>query len=74
MQSPPPSLRRLKSGAQLSLCVLYGVTNAFADFETQAKESSLTIMVTEAGGYGAFKVPWILSWYLLPLSGGGCLP
>jgi|OrbCmetagenome_4_1107370.scaffolds.fasta_scaffold55282_1 hypothetical protein len=72
VQSRPPSLRRLKSGAQLSLCVLYGVTNALADIETQAKESSLTIMVTEACGYGASKVSWILSWYLLPLSGGGC--
>ena len=72
MQSRPPSLRQLKSGAQLSLCVLYGVTNALADIETQAKESRLTIMVTEACGYGASKVSWILSWYLLPLSGSGC--
>ena len=61
MQSRPPSLRRLKSGAQLSLCVLYGVTNALANIDTQAKGSSLTIMVTEACGYGASKVSWILS-------------
>ena len=48
VQFLPPSLRREKSGAQFFSCVLYGVSKASADVETQAKESILPTMVTKA--------------------------
>ena len=61
VQFLPPSLRREKSGAQFFSCVLYGVSKASADVETQAKESILPTMVTKAWRVGAPKVSCALS-------------
>ena len=66
MQFLPPSLRREQSGAQFFVSfVLYGVTKAAAEVETQAKESILLTRVTQARRVGAPKVSCTLSCYLL---------